>query len=145
MGRPFRPLEIAHSRGGIWTTIQYMVPWAQPSPQPKWHLNRFSRFAGLTTVTDQQTDHTTRLVTIGRIYVCSTAMWPKIVYIVKCHIQRYHILYYNTECRIRQLKIVCTSLQTDNHASTSSLNFFYSRMLFLTPSQQCQNNERISL
>ena len=28
---------------GIWTTIQYMIPWAHPSPQPKRHLDRFSR------------------------------------------------------------------------------------------------------
>jgi len=34
-------------------------------------------FAGLTSVTDRLTDHATRSVTIGRIYVCSTAMWPK--------------------------------------------------------------------
>ena len=38
-------------------------------------------FAGLTSVTDRptdrRTDHATRLVTIGRIYVHSTAMWPK--------------------------------------------------------------------
>jgi len=33
-------------------------------------------FAGLTIVTDRQTDHATRLVTIGRIYVRSTAMRP---------------------------------------------------------------------
>jgi len=32
---------------GIWTpsnTVQYMVLWAHPSPQPKRHLDRFSRF-----------------------------------------------------------------------------------------------------
>jgi len=50
-----------------------MVPLAHPSSQPKWHLDRFSRFAGLTSVTDRQTDrptdHATRSVTIGRIYV----------------------------------------------------------------------------
>jgi len=34
-------------------------------------------FAGLTSVTDRQTDHATRSVTIGRVYVCSTAMQPK--------------------------------------------------------------------
>ena len=28
-----------------------------------------------------------------------------------------------------------------NHASTSSLNFFTDRMLFLTPNQQCQSTE----
>ena len=31
---------------------------------------------GLTSVTDRPTDHATRLVTIGRIYVGSTVMWP---------------------------------------------------------------------
>jgi len=33
-------------------------------------------FVGLTTVTDRQTDHDTWSVTIGHIYVRSTAMWP---------------------------------------------------------------------
>jgi len=33
-------------------------------------------FAGLTTVTDRQSDHATRSITIGRIYVRSTAMRP---------------------------------------------------------------------
>jgi len=45
-----------------------------PSPHPKGHLDRFSHFAGLATVTDRQTDDATRSVTIGRIYVRSTAM-----------------------------------------------------------------------
>ena len=48
------------------------------SPHPKWHLERFSRFTGLTIVTDRQTDRQTdddrSSVTIGRIYVRSTAM-----------------------------------------------------------------------
>jgi len=108
-----------------------MIPWAHRSPQPKRHLDRFSRFctahrrvslyfaigllfplkivpshggsgtpsntwfpgptrvrnpngisigsavfAGLTSVTDRPTDHATRSITIGRIYVRSTAMRP---------------------------------------------------------------------
>jgi len=36
---------------------------------------------------------------------------------------------------------VCTSLQTDNHASTPPLSFFTGRMLFLPPNQQCQSTE----
>jgi len=36
---------------------------------------------------------------------------------------------------------VCTSLQTDNHASTSLLSFFTGRMPFLPPNQQCQSTE----
>jgi len=54
-----------------------MVPWAHPSPQCKRHLDRFSRrFAGLTTVTDRQTDklYEARSVTIGCNYIRSTAM-----------------------------------------------------------------------
>jgi len=109
-----------------------MVLWAHPSPQPKRHLDRFSRFAGrmseypytlqwdahlppklplptgesgpqlvhgslsppesstqtaswsvplsqgsLVWQTDRPTDHATRSVTIGPIYVRSTAMRPK--------------------------------------------------------------------
>ena len=38
---------------------------------------------------------------------------------------------------------VCTSLQTDNHASTPPLSFFTGRMLFLPPSQQRQSTEII--
>jgi len=36
---------------------------------------------------------------------------------------------------------VCTSLQTDNHASTSPLRFFTGRMPFLSPNQQRQSTE----
>ena len=43
--------------------------------------------------------------------------------------------------QLDHMQIICTLLQTDNHASTSSLNFFTGWMLFLTPSQQCQNTE----
>ena len=34
-----------------------------------------------------------------------------------------------------------TSLQTDNHASTSPLDFFTGQMPFLPPNQQCQSTE----
>jgi len=36
---------------------------------------------------------------------------------------------------------VCTSLQTDNHTSTSPLSFFTGRMPFLPPNQQHQSTE----
>jgi len=39
---------------------------------------------------------------------------------------------------------VCTSLQTDNHASTPLLSFFTGRMPFLPPNQQCQSTEGTS-
>jgi len=36
---------------------------------------------------------------------------------------------------------VCTSLQTDKHASTPPLSFFTGQMPFLLPNQQCQSTE----
>jgi len=36
---------------------------------------------------------------------------------------------------------VCTSLQTDNHTSTSPLSFFTGQMPFLPPNQQRQSTE----
>jgi len=36
---------------------------------------------------------------------------------------------------------VCTSLQTDNHASTPLLKFFTGRMPFLPPNQQRKSTE----
>jgi len=36
---------------------------------------------------------------------------------------------------------VCTSLQTDNHASTPALSFFTGRMPFLSPNHQHQSTE----
>jgi len=42
----------------------YMIPWAHVSPQPKRHLDRFSRFCRVyKCVTDQQTDHDIRSIT----------------------------------------------------------------------------------
>ena len=34
------PLKIALSPIGIWTPIQYMIPWSHVSPHPKWHLDQ---------------------------------------------------------------------------------------------------------
>jgi len=42
--------------------------------------------------------------------------------------------------QLDHMQTVCTSLQTDNHANTTSLNFL-GRMLFLTPHKQCQSTE----
>jgi len=43
--------------------------------------------------------------------------------------------------QLDHMQIICTSLQTDNHASTSSLDSFTDWMLFLMPNQQCQSTE----
>jgi len=45
-------------------------------------------------------------------------------------------------CQLNHMQVICTSLQTDYHISTTnSLKFFTGRMLFLTPNQQCQSTE----
>jgi len=41
--------------------------------------------------------------------------------------------------QLNHMLIICTSIQTDNHTSTSSSNFFTGRMLFLTPNERCQS------
>jgi len=44
--------------------------------------------------------------------------------------------------QLDHVQIICTSLQTNNHASTSPLRF-YSQMPFLPPNQQCQSTQGI--
>jgi len=43
--------------------------------------------------------------------------------------------------QLEYMQIICTSLQTDNHANMSSLYFFTGLMLFLTPNQQRRSTE----
>jgi len=43
--------------------------------------------------------------------------------------------------QLDHMQIICTSLQTDNHASTSQLKFFTGWMPFLPPNQQHQSTE----
>ena len=40
--------------------------------------------------------------------------------------------------QLDNMQTICTSLQTDNHTNTSSLNFYRSDAL--TPNEQCQQN-----
>jgi len=42
--------------------------------------------------------------------------------------------------QLDRMQTICSSLQTDNHTNTSSLNFT-GRMLFLTLNQQCQSTD----
>jgi len=43
--------------------------------------------------------------------------------------------------QLDHMQIICTSLQTDNHASISSLDLFAGRMLFRMSNQHCQSTE----
>jgi len=65
---PF-PQKIAHSHVATWTPI-LLVPWAHLSPQPKRHLDRFSRFCRAHDCVNRQTHHATRSVIRGRIQRC---------------------------------------------------------------------------
>jgi len=89
MGCPLFPLKIGNVERHLIHGCRFnMVPWAHPSPQPKWHLNRFSRFCRAHYCdwpTNRPTDHDTRSVTLGRIYKHSTAMQPNNTIIYNVH------------------------------------------------------------
>jgi len=77
MGRPFPP-QIAPSHRDV-DSHPIHGSLGPPSPQPKRQLDRLSHFYRVHYCdgqTDRQTDHATRSVTVGRIYVRSTTMRP---------------------------------------------------------------------
>ena len=80
MGRRFSPQNCPFP-WGIWTPSNTWFPGPTQVLNPNGISIGAAVFAGLTGVTDRQadrpTDHATRSVTIGRIYVCSTAMRPE--------------------------------------------------------------------
>ena len=51
------------------------------------------------------------------------------------------ILDFNKARQLDHMETICTLLQIDNHARTSSLKFFTGRMLLMTPDQQSQRIE----
>jgi len=59
-----------------------MVPRATQVLNPNGSSIGASVFAGLTSVTDRPTDHSTQSVRIGRMYVRSTAMRPNNMYVM---------------------------------------------------------------
>ena len=76
MGRPFsRKIAPSHGEYGPPCNACFLEPTRAVNPNGISICSAV--FAGVTTMTDRQT--TTRSVTIGRIYVRSTAMRPKIV------------------------------------------------------------------
>jgi len=74
------PLKLAPSHG---VSGPHLIrgSFGSPSQHPKWHLDRFSRFAGLTKVTNRQTDRPTNnatpCVAIGRYALAVAAMRTK--------------------------------------------------------------------
>jgi len=41
-------MATSHVHQHRWAAVLHMIPWAHPSPQPKRHLDQFSRFAQVT-------------------------------------------------------------------------------------------------
>jgi len=75
------PLKIAPSHGGLEPHLIYMVAWANPTPRPKRHLDRFSRFCRAQYYdrqTGRQTDRPHYSVCNNRphLRIHSTAMRP---------------------------------------------------------------------
>ena len=74
---PRLPFNISPSHGGSGPHLIH-VPRAHLSPQPKWHLDRFSHFCRAhqcdrqtESQTDRQTEDATRSITIGCTYIRS--------------------------------------------------------------------------
>jgi len=126
----------------------------------KRHLDRFSRFAGLEVVTSRHTEihrvkwrhsiygHDTIVILwVKPGITCGVIGWRFTM--LYTHTHTYIHTYIHTYTRLTALCPwhqlgcihVCTSLQADNHASTSPLSFFTGRMPFLPPNQQRQSTE----
>ena len=80
MGRLFSPKNLPLPMGGSGPPSNIWFPGPTQVLNPKGSSIGAAVFAGLSSVTDRptdrQTDHATRSVRIGRIYVRSTAMRP---------------------------------------------------------------------
>jgi len=77
---PPRVFNLIRQVAPMYTPSNTWFPGSISSSRPKQHLDRFSRFCRAhdrDRPTDRQTDHATRSVTVGRIYVRSTAMRRK--------------------------------------------------------------------
>ena len=91
MGRPFSPQNLPLPTGGSGPPSN-MVPRPTQVLNPNGSWIGGAVFAGLTSVTDRQTDrptdHDTWSVIIGRIYVRSTAMRPNNLTCIALECQR---------------------------------------------------------
>jgi len=84
------PFKIAHSHGGSGSHIIHGF-WAHPSPQPKWHLDRFNRLCRAH-YCSRHTDDATRCNNRAHLKVRSTAMGTNNFYIlnaVRCPSRTY--------------------------------------------------------
>jgi len=134
MGRPFTPSKLPF-RWGIWTPIF-------PGPTRVLNPNSISIgsavLARLTSVTDRQTDHATRSVTIDRIYVRSTAMRSNnasVVMVTTYHVTDERALLSNSQIMhtgtyiitvlFTYLCLVRRSLPEMSQVKSITVNFFF--------------------
>jgi len=75
-GTPFPPKNCPFPWGDLDTQSNTWLPGTTRVLSPNGILIAWAIFAGLTSVTDRQTDHATRSATIGCIFIRSTAMQP---------------------------------------------------------------------
>ena len=76
MGRSFPSLKTAPFHEGIWALSNTWFLGTTRVNNAKGISIGSAVFTGLTIATDRETDHATPSVTIGRIYISSTAMRP---------------------------------------------------------------------
>jgi len=107
MGRPFCPKNLPLPMGGSGPPSNTWFPWPAEVLNPNGSSIGAAVFAGLTSVTDRPTnrptDHATRSVRIGRIYVRSTAMRPNNYNSPSCFIslmlRTYSAAVYASDCQ----------------------------------------------
>jgi len=77
MGQPFFPINFPLPTGDLNPHLIHgsLGPPKSSTPTASWLVRAYLQ-GSLVRQTDRQTDHTTRSVVTGRIYVCSTAMQP---------------------------------------------------------------------
>ena len=78
-------------------------------------------------------------------YNCFTALWSRTIRVTQYQKDKPFLVFTEAEMmgwhQLDHMQVICSSLHTDNHASTTSLMFFTGQMLFLQPNQQRQSTE----
>jgi len=123
-------------RWGSWILMWYVVPWANPSPHPKWHLDRFSHLCRAYSCyrqTDQPKDRPCYSVCSNRPHLASAAMRPNNK--VSCRLHTY----YEEQCKnkariilpfVFELYSECKIFENKNKTLTIKNVFLAAKLLF---------------
>jgi len=85
----------------IHTSTWHIVPWAHTSQHPKWHLDLFSHFAGLTVIRNEQTDRHRPCIPCTDICSNSIHLSTQCTWCRQKNVQAYHI----HDFRVNQRKV----------------------------------------